>query len=141
MAFRLEHANITVASIDEVVTFLTAAFPQFNVRGSSQSETDGREKRWLHVGTHETYIALEEIIPPFETDRKAYREPGINHVGFVVDDLDALIRRLQDAGYETSDLAEDVPYRKRTYIFDKSGNEWEFVQYLTDDPDKANTYA
>ena len=34
----------------------------------------------------------------------------------------------------------DGPYRKRAYIFDGVGNEWEFVEYLTDEPEKANVY-
>ena len=47
MAARLEHANINVRSIDETIRFLTAAFPEFRVRG--RGEVEGRP--WVHVGT------------------------------------------------------------------------------------------
>ena len=92
------------------------------------------------MGTEQTYIALEEVTPGTESPRRPYRDPGINHIGLVVDDLEALTGRLQAAGYDTGDLAEDIDSRRRTYIFDGNGVEWEFVQYLTHDPGKANTY-
>ena len=136
MFCRLEHANITVKSIDEGVRFLTAAFPDFQPRGGHE----GEQKRWLHVGTDETYIALEEMTETTVSNRKPYRDVGINHVGFVVDDLDGLISRLENAGYKTGDLAEEIDYRKRTYVFDDNGVEWEFVQYLTEDVEKAHVY-
>mgnify|MGYP003992234653 FL=1 len=51
-----------------------------------------------------------------------------------------MIARLVEAGYETGDLAEEIDYRKRTYVFDDNGVEWECVQYLTEDAEKANVY-
>jgi catechol 2,3-dioxygenase-like lactoylglutathione lyase family enzyme len=140
MKCRLEHANITVRSVDEGVRFLTTAFPDFKIRGDGRSDQGDYKKHWLHVGTEQTYIALEEVTPGTESPRRPYRDPGINHIGLVVDDLEALTGRLQAAGYDTGDLAEDIDSRRRTYIFDGNGVEWEFVQYLTHDPEKANTY-
>jgi hypothetical protein len=32
------------------------------------------------------------------------------------------------------------PYRKRVYFHDLEGNDWEFVQYLSDDPAKRHDY-
>ncbi len=139
MECRMEHANMTVRSIDKAVHFLTAAFPEFQVRGSKKNSEDTR-KKWLHIGTEKTYVALEEVNPPSETGRAPYENPGINHIGFVVDDLGGLIERLRSAGYDPGELAEDIDSRKRTYIFDENGVEWEFVQYLTDDPERANVY-
>ena len=31
-------------------------------------------------------------------------------------------------------------YRTRLYFYDPEGNEWEFVEYLSDDPAKRNDY-
>ena len=139
MECRMEHVNMTVRSIDKAVRFVTAAFPEFRVRGSKKNSEDTR-KKWLHIGTEKTYVALEEVNPPSETGRAPYENPGINHIGFVVDDLDGLIERVRSAGYDPGELAEDIDSRKRTYIFDENGVEWEFVQYLTDDPEQANVY-
>ncbi|MDP6039712.1 MAG: VOC family protein [Candidatus Latescibacteria bacterium] len=140
MSCRLEHANITVESVDEGIRFLTTAFPDFKVRGDGRSENGEFKKHWLHVGNDQTYIALEEITPKTESGRRAYRDVGFNHVGFVVNDLAEVIQRLQDVGYKTGDLAEEIDYRQRTYIFDENGVEWEFVQYLSEEPEKANVY-
>ena len=75
-------------------------------------------------------------------DRAPYRDPGVNHIGFVVEDLRALRDRLVGAGYRAGDVNEEGegPARLRSYIFDDLGMEWEFVQYLTDDPERMNVY-
>jgi len=61
----------------------------------------------------------------------------LEHANITVNDV---ITRLQDAGYETGDLNEEIDARQRTYIFDGNGVEWEFVQYLSEDSEKANVY-
>jgi len=33
------------------------------------------------------------------------------------------------------------PHRKRVYFLDNDGGEWEFVQYLSDEPGQRNDYA
>lgn len=134
----MEHANITVRSIDEVKTFLKLLFPEFSTRGTGDSDV----KRWEHFGTQETYVALEEIREVTDADRKPYRDLGINHIGWVVEDLETLRNRALEAGYRTGDLMleGEGPSRKRVYIFDSVGNEWEFVEYLTDDDGKRNVY-
>jgi hypothetical protein len=55
MTVRLEHANLCVGDIEGMIHFLQTAFPEFRVRGEGISN-DGT--RWVHIGTHETYIAL-----------------------------------------------------------------------------------
>lgn len=57
MAVRLEHANLSVRDMEAIIRFLQTAFPEFRVRGEGMSN-DGR--RWAHVGTDETYIALSQ---------------------------------------------------------------------------------
>lgn len=49
--------------------------------------------------------------------------------------------RLQSAGYQDSTVANNHPYRKRVYFYDPDGNDWEFVQYLSDDPAKRHDYT
>ena len=145
MAARLEHANINVRSIDETIRFLTAAFPEFRVRG--RGEVEGRP--WVHVGTDDSYLALNEFEPRTagSTDGAGGGEPPafgtepLNHLGFVVDDAEALASRLRAAGFREGFAAPAHKYRIRKYFLDADGNEWEFVEYLTDDPALQNEYS
>jgi len=137
----LEHSNITVKDIKKAIRFLTTAFPHFEVRGKGESETDGVVRKWLHIGTDKTYVALEQISSEKTGSRTPYRDIGINHIGFVVDDLDSLTARVKTKGYKESISVEPHPYRKRAYFYDEDSIEYEFIEYLTDDPKKQNDYS
>jgi catechol 2,3-dioxygenase-like lactoylglutathione lyase family enzyme len=145
MAARLEHANINVWSIDEAIRFLTTAFPEFRVRG--RGEVEGRP--WVHVGTDDSYLALNEFEPRTAGgtceagggEPPAFGTEPLNHLGFVVDDAEALASRLRAAGFRESFAAPAHKYRIRKYFLDADGNEWEFVEYLTDDPALQNEYS
>ena len=141
MTCYLEHANITVSNLDEAIRFFKTAFPDFTVRGGGTSDQGTYKKRWLHLGTDSTYIALEEVTLPPEGSRRSYRDPGINHVGFVVDDVESIAQRLRTAGYRNGLSAPTHPYRKRVYFHDNDGNEYEFVEYLSDKPEERNNYS
>ena len=137
MAIRMEHANMIVRNIDETVRFLRAAFPDFKVR---REGNDDRE-RWMHIGTDDTYIALNESSDePAEKWVPYDGKPGINHLGYEVDDVDALRDRLAAAGFKDSTYPNSHPHRKRVYFYDADGNDWEFVQYFSDDPAERNDY-
>ena len=137
MSLQLEHANLIVRDIDGMLQFLNTAFPEFEIRGEGMS--NGR--RWLHVGTENTYLALNESSnEPAERWRPYTGKPGLNHLGYEVDDADALRARMAAAGYEDSTVPNDHRYRKRVYFYDPEGNDWEFVQYFSEDPEKRNEY-
>ncbi len=138
MATRLEHANISVGDIDGMVRFLQTAFPEFRVRGEGMSQ-DGT--RWLHIGSDATYIALSQARVEPGTRFKPYSgAPGVNHLAYVVDDVESLRQRLTAAGYRDSTPPNVHPHRKRQYFYDPEGNDWEFVQYFSDDPAERNDY-
>lgn len=137
MATRLEHANIVVRNIDETVRFLKTAFPEFGVR--REWRHDGT--RGMHFGDEETYIALSESnTEPAEQWIPYAGRPGVNHLGYEVDDVEALRARLTEAGYKDSTISNDHPHRKRVYFYDPDGNDWEFVQYFSIDRKKRNDY-
>ncbi|MEM7613338.1 MAG: VOC family protein [Pseudomonadota bacterium] len=137
MTIRMEHANLHVRHFDDAVRFLKAAFPDFEVR--SESATDGL--RWMHIGTADTYIALNETTQTRDPSFRPYDgKPGVNHLGYEVDDVDALRDRLTAAGFKDSTYPNSHPYRKRVYFYDADGNDWEFVQYFTDDDALRNDY-
>ena len=138
MKIRLEHANLDVRNLDQMVHFLQAAFPEFRVRCEGRS---WRGKRWLHIGTDETYVALTEAFEGHSESRVPYSgSPGLNHLGYAVEDVDALRHRLYEAGYRDSTVPNRHPYRKRVYFYDAEGNDWEFVQYFSRDPAERNDY-
>ncbi len=141
MEIYLEHANITVDDIEEAIEFLQIAFPHFKIRGRGQSVSEGVTRKWLHFGTDMTYVALEEVSLESGVVRRPYRDVGINHIGFVVDDVDIIAVNLETAGYKKSIDVEPHPDRKRVYYYDGSGIEYEFIQYLSDEPEKRNDYA
>ena len=96
MAVRLEHANLTVRDIEEMIRFLQTAFPEFRVRGEGISQ-DG--SRWVHVGTQETYIALSPAKPEPERRWTPYRGlQGVNHLAYEVDDIYATCAHLMKLG-------------------------------------------
>lgn len=135
---RLEHANLCVRDIERMIGFLQAAFPEFRLRGEGNS-ADGT--RWVHVGTDETYIALGQSRLEPAQDWIPYEGlPGVNHVAYEVDNVEALRKRMLAAGYRESTPPNAHPYRKRIYFYDPEGNDWEFVQYFSQDPAKRNDY-
>jgi len=132
----LEHANLTVPDIEAATSFLQTAFPEFSIRGGGDRATG----RWQHVGTDETYLALQQETEQRADPRTPYVHDGVNHLGFVVDDVTSLTQRLLQAGYRENDLSEHHPARIRRYFFDSAGMEWEFVEYLSDDRSERNAY-
>ena len=138
MTVRFEHANLLVRDIDATIRFLQTALPEFKIR---RDVRDTRGSRWVHIGTDDTYIALNQAsAEPRQRWTPYSGVPGVNHLGYEVDDVDALRARMRSAGYKDSTAPNSHPYRKRVYFYDPDGNDWEFVQYLSDDPAKRNDY-
>ena len=138
MTTRLEHANLAVRDIDGMIRFLTTAFPEFRVRGEG---TNPQGVRWVHVGTDETYLALNQAtVAPDEPWQPYAGRVGTNHLGYEVDDADAVRARLAAAGYRDSTVPNRHAHRRRVYFYDDEGNDWEFVQYLSDDTAERHDY-
>jgi len=136
---RLEHANLVVRDIDAALHFLRIALPEFELRHDGRN---GAGVRWVHVGTDDAYIALMAATQAPAEVWEPYRgRPGVNHLAFVVDDVDALRRRLAEAGYTDTTVPNQHPARKRVYFSDADGNDWEFVQYLSNEAALRNDYA
>ena len=140
---KLEHANITVPSTQEAQRFLGTAFPDFRVRGEGFLNADESAGTWVHFGDDENYIALQENGHHSARSDVTYTNDGINHLGFVIEDMEALLRRMGGAGYEPTDASalEGNPHRRRAYFHDGNGFEWEFVEYLSEQPAERNSYA
>src|ERR1700746_1363800 len=132
------HASLVVDDRNAMIQCRQTAFPQSKVRGEGKSR-DG--SRWVHVGTDETYIALSPAREEPEKHWIPYQgQPGVNHLAYEVDDVEALCKRMKSAGYKDSTPPNAHPYRKRRYFYDPEGNDWEFVQYLSENPAERNDY-
>ncbi len=132
----LEHNNITVNNLEEAVRFIQTAMPEFKIRG----EGADNQRRWAHIGTDQSYLALTETTAEVEGS-DSYLKHGFNHMGFVVSDVRAVGKRLREAGYQSNYPFTEHKYRLRDYYLDADGNEYEFIQYLTDKPEDRNSYV
>lgn len=139
----VEHANISVSNLDSAVNFFSAALPDFKIRKRWTIDDD----EWAHVGTDSSYVALvmplHSSAPQPDGKRKGMSGFGFNHVGFVVEDVDATQQRLLEAGfkggYNSGEIIEH-PSRKSVYFLDSDGNEFEFMQYLAANSSERNLY-
>ena len=133
---KLEHANLSVTDVEATTRFITTALPEVRIRGEGH---DSAGRPWRHVGNEHFYVALQEV------GAGAFRAPygdtaGLNHLGWEVEDTEAVEARLRDAGFEPNLHIDDHPARRRVYFHDPDGNDWEFVQYLTEDLAARNSY-
>ena len=137
---KLEHINLVVADIDPTLSFLTAAFPEWRLRGEGRDEWHGMPRRWVHFGDDETYITLNDFGKGPNRDLKS-NSPGLAHIGFEVASVDLLISRLKQAGHEPSHPGTPHPHRRNVYYIDETGLEFEFTEYLSDKDEERNLYV
>lgn len=106
MVAYLEHANITVPDIDAAIAFLQMVEPAFAVRHDA---SPAGTYRWAHIGTDQGYIALQEphVDAAPQPAHRPYKDYGVNHLGWVVDDLHAVVCRLEEHGYRRG-----MPWRR-----------------------------
>ncbi|MEH6579630.1 MAG: VOC family protein [Amphritea sp.] len=137
---RIEHANLVVQDIAVVLEFIRTAFPQWQVRGQGEMKWNGKPRRWLHVGNDDYYLTLNDGGEGNNRDLSGH-STGLAHLGFVVDNLDTLIERLQGKGYQIAIKGAEHPFRKNVYFIDPAGFEFEFIEYLSDQPEERNSYG
>lgn len=136
----LEHVNLTVRDLPRMLRFVRAALPGWELRGEGLMDFNGRATRWLHVGTAEQYLALQD---GGTTDAPDWRgsQAGTQHIGLAVDSLDALLARLSVAGFEPDHWGETHPHRRRVYVMAPDGIQFEFIEYLSQDAAERNAYV
>ena len=82
------------------------------------------------VGTDTHYVALYSPVKtkPNETGSSYTQVGGVNHIGILVDDLDATEKRILDAGIKTHSHQVYEP-GARFYFHDSDNIEYEVVSY------------
>jgi len=122
---RLEHVNITVSDPDRTAQTLVSIF-DWHVRWEGASTQGGRS---VHVGTDDDYLALYTMGTTTDRALNSYdRIGGLNHIGLVVEDLDAIEQRVIDAGFEPTNHGDYEPGR-RFYFWDHDDVEFEIISY------------
>lgn len=125
MAAMLEHVNVTVSDLDRSVALVQDLFGwRLRWRGAA---IHGGET--AHVGDDESYVALYAHARQHGRPVDSYTTTGgLNHIGVVVEDLDAVEAKVKAAGLEPRNHADYEPGR-RFYFHDHDGTEWEVVSY------------
>jgi len=134
---QLEHINLVVRDIPEMLKFYQAAFPHWSIRDKGQATWSGKPRNWLHFGDNYQYLAFSDN---GEDDNRhlAGHQVGLAHFAYVTNNIDAVINRLLRAGYSIEKQGAEEPYRKNVYFLDPAGFEVEFVEYLSDEPKLRN---
>ena len=121
----LEHLNVTVKDTHATAEMLCDLFGR-EIRWEGASIHEGYS---LHVGSKTSYLAL--YTPP-ETPTPAgaryYSCAALNHLGIVVDDLDAVKQKVIARGYVPNSHQDYEPDR-RFYFEDENGIEIEVISY------------
>jgi catechol 2,3-dioxygenase-like lactoylglutathione lyase family enzyme len=121
----LEHVNLTVSDLDRSVDFYTRLLG-LHVRWRREGTDDLPAA--AHIGTDDQYIAMFQAVGDASRPAPDYEGVGLNHFGFVVDDLDATRDRLVNLGVAPHSEADYDPGR-RLYFYDPDGIEVELVEY------------
>ncbi|GIU47234.1 glyoxalase [Shewanella sairae] len=141
---RLEHVNLVVKDIQPTLAFLLTAFPEWRIRGEGEMNWAGGEhtssRHWLHIGDDDYYLTLNNGAIGQIRDIKGI-EPGVAHIGFIVDDLQAVIDRLAAEGISPDIKGRLHPFRQTVYYNDPAGFQFEFLQYASDKPSEKNMYG
>ena len=118
---QLEHANLTVTDPERSAQ-LFAKLCGWHERWRGPSQLGG----WtIHVGDATTYLAI------YTNDNAEGGYPKgapLNHIGLMVENLDAAEQVVVEAGLKPFNHADYKP-GKRFYFFDWDGIEFEVVSY------------
>lgn len=118
---RLEHVNVTVADGNATARMLCTLFG-WEIRWQGAGKLGGHS---IHVGERDSYLALWTPAPGDPVPRDSGR---LNHIGVVVDDLDAIDAQVIALGYTTTNHDDYEPGR-RFYFVEENGIEIEVVSY------------
>ena len=125
MTATLEHANLTVSDPRATAGWMCDLFG-WHIRWQGAAINGGFT---VHVGGKDSYLALYTPKDPAKmADNTHATVGGPNHVGIVVDDLNAVEARVKSAGFTPYNHADYDP-GKRFYFDDNDGVDYEVVAY------------
>lgn len=120
----IEHVNLTVSDPERTAKLMESLFG-WKERWRGAARDNGFT---IHIGNETSYIALYTGPNGQHADARYAKGEPLNHVGVLVDDLDAVEQRVIAAGFDPFNHADYEPGR-RFYFFDPDGIEYEIVSY------------
>lgn len=121
---QVEHANLTVTDPDRSADLFVKLLG-WHERWRGKGQLGGTT---IHVGSKDTYLALYTN----ENASGGYSKgQPLNHIGLLVDDLNAAEKVVKNAGLEPFGH-DDYEPGERFYFFDWDGIEFEVVSYAGD---------
>ena len=121
----LEHVNVTVTDPQQTAEMICRLFG-WRIRWRGTAIHGGHT---VHVGSDDAYLAVYASGKPAKDGGPSYHaKGGLNHIGIVVDDLDATEARVKQAGLTPHSHSDYEPGR-RFYFHDTDGIEFEVVSY------------
>jgi catechol 2,3-dioxygenase-like lactoylglutathione lyase family enzyme len=121
---RIEHVNVTARSPERTAAMLESVFG-WHIRWQGPSQLGGRT---IHVGSDTDYIAVYTNPEASYTDADFTKGRPLNHIGVLVDDLDATEARVIAAGL-TPFAHADYHHGRRFYFMDPDNIEYEVISY------------
>jgi glyoxylase I family protein len=120
----IEHVNLTVSNPDRTADMLTDLFG-WHIRWRGPAARGGHT---IHVGSETHYLAVYADADADGTPFAFEKGQPLNHVGVLVDDLDAVERKAAERGLTPFNHGDYDPGR-RFYFFDYDGIEFEVISY------------
>ena len=125
MSGTLEHVNVTVTDAHKTAEMAMRLF-DWHIRWEGEAIHGGYT---IHVGSDDNYVAIYQMKDQTPAPVSNYAHTGgLNHIGVVVDDLDAVEERVKAEGLVPMNHGDYEPGR-RFYFDDHDGVEWEVVSY------------
>lgn len=122
---RLEHVNLTASDPEATAKMLHEIFG-WTTRWDGPAMAGGRS---MHVGNDVDYVAIYSPDVQIAPKGTSYHSTGgLNHVGVVVEDIDATEEKVKAYGLKPHSHADYEPGR-RFYFHDHDEIEWEVVSY------------
>jgi|SRR5882757_802116 len=122
----IEHVNLTVRDPARSAQLMIDLFG-WHIRWEGPAQMGGHT---VHVGDDLSYLALYTLQGERTPPARFTKGQPLNHVGILVDDLDAIERKVVAAGLTPFSHADYDPGR-RFYFFDHDGIEFEIISYLS----------
>lgn len=135
---KLEHINMVVTDLDNSLSFYQTAFPHWQIRAEGNRPWYGKPSHWIHFGDDYQYLAMSDHGEGQNRDLRGH-QVGLAHIAFEVSNIEAMIQRLTNKGFQIAHEGADSAVRKNIYFIDPDGFEVEFIEYLTDIPEQRNS--